>query len=107
MVMKIDLRGILEGAWNSVFVKEEIERIATRRIEICKACPHNSDYAKTHRGYSSIRPDFHCTICKCDLYMKTRCLSCECPIKKWVVEVSDEEDLKIQEKLENGQDDKN
>lgn len=102
--MKIDFKGLLEGAWNSVFVKENIEKIAEERLEICKGCSHNSDHAKKFNNYKTIRPDFHCTLCGCDLHMKTRCLSCECPIKKWLVQVSEGDDALINEKLKDDTD---
>ena len=99
--MKIDFKGILEGAWNSIFVKESIEKIAKERMDICKNCPFNSDYAKANKGYKTARIDFHCIQCGCDLHLKTRCLSCSCPLNKWLEYVSQEEEYQITTKLES------
>jgi len=99
--MKLSLKGILEGAWNSVFVKQKIEEIAGKRNEICKGCSMNSDHAKRFNKYKSFRPDFHCTVCGCDLHLKTRALSQECPLGKWVAHVSQEEEFEITKKLQS------
>jgi hypothetical protein len=99
--MKIDLKGIIEGAWNSVFVKDSIEQVHNERLKICMTCPHNSQSMKELMGYKSFRPDLHCTVCGCNLDMKTRCLACECPIKKWVAVASVEEEKQITDKLES------
>lgn len=94
--MKIDFKGLLEGAFNSIFAKKEIEAVATERIMICRTCPFNS------KNTDNKRPDEYCTDCGCNLYMKTRCMSCECPQKKWLKVLSEEEDSKLQEKLKDG-----
>jgi hypothetical protein len=95
--MKIDFKGLLEGAWNSIFVKEEIETICNNRMIICLHCDH--------RKKRTIIPfDWHCDLCGCNLEMKTRCLSCECPIKLWEAQVSEEEENKIEEKLKSQSD---
>lgn len=98
--MKIDFKGILEGAWNSVFVKDSIEKVHNERIEICNKCPYNS-VAMKENNYKSFRPDFHCTVCGCNLDMKTRCMACECPIHKWDPLTTEEEEKQIIIKLEN------
>lgn len=84
--MKIDFKGILEGAWNTVFVKESIEKVHDERMMICGSCEHKTA-KKT------------CGICGCFLEVKTRCLSCECPIKKWEAVASQKEDIEIDERL--------
>jgi hypothetical protein len=98
--MKINLKNILTGAFNSVFVKEEIERVAKERERICEQCEWYSENAKL-RGYKTVRLDSFCTDCLCNIHMKTRVLSEQCPMKKWLAEVTDEEDDKIQEMLKN------
>ena len=97
--MKVDFKGILKGAWNSIFIKEQVEKVATERMEICKVCPHNSDKKKL-TGYKSFRPDFHCTLCGCDLHLKTRCMSCECPVSKWSKQMEEKEEEEMTAKLE-------
>lgn len=103
--MKIDFKGILEGAWNSVFVKESIEKVAAERIAICRGCSKNSDHQKQYSGYKSFRPDFHCTVCGCDLHMKTRCMSCECPMHKWVAQASENDEQQIDDRLKSEEND--
>lgn len=98
--MKIDFRGIIEGAWNSVFVKESIEKIALERTTICRGCSYNSDHQKKYNNYKTFRPDFHCTVCLCDLHMKTRAMSQECPKGKWKAQMSQEEEYEVTKKLE-------
>lgn len=100
--MKINIKGILEGAWNSVFVNKEIEKIAQQRNEVCKGCIMNSDHQKKHNKYKTIRPDFHCVSCGCDLHMKTRALSQSCPLGKWEAHLSQEEEFELNKKLDNG-----
>lgn len=98
--MKLSIKGILEGTWNSIFVKKEIEEIANQRDEICRGCSMNSDHAKRFNKYKTFRPDFHCTVCGCDLHLKTRALSQECPLGKWEAHMSQEEEFELTKKLE-------
>jgi hypothetical protein len=69
-----------------------IEETSEERINICLTCPHHSKWHKT------LRPDDHCTNCGCTLAAKTKCLSCACPLNKWmaVLTEEDEETLKTQ-----------
>jgi len=100
--MKVSLKGILEGIWNSVFIKKEIEKIAKEREDICRNhCLMNSDAQKEMNNYKTFRPDFHCTVCGCDLHLKTRALSQECPLGKWKAQMSQEEELEVIKKLED------
>jgi len=52
--------------------------VSTQRMEICNACENHS---KNHS--TPLRPDDHCVDCGCNLLAKTKCLDCDCPIKKW------------------------
>lgn len=97
--MKINLKGIFEGAWNSVFVKDSVEKVHHERLSICQECPYNSTNMKANSGYKSFRPDFHCAICGCNLDMKTRCMSCECPQGKWRALLSEAEEKEMTDKL--------
>lgn len=101
--MKIDFRGLLEGAWNSVFVKESIEEVHKERLQMCEKCVYNSTVMKEQTNYKTFRPDFHCTLCGCNLDMKTRCMACECPIQKWRALISEEEENMITSKLNNNE----
>lgn len=103
--MKIDFKGIMEGVWNSLFVKESVEAVHRERLKMCLSCQYNSSEMKKVGEYKTFRPDFHCTVCGCNLDMKTRCMSCECPpeVGKWRAIMTEEEENKLTEKLkENG-----
>ena len=94
--MKLNISQIYEGWKNNLLpasdMKEEIERISKERLDICKSCPNHSSNHKT------VRPDEHCVSCGCTLSAKTKCLSCECPIFKWVAVLSDEQQDVIEDK---------
>lgn len=79
------LKQIAEGWKNNLtpaqFLDAKIIEVSNSRMEICNACEEHSSNKK---GYSSIRPDAHCTNCGCTLSAKTKCLTCECPLKKWL-----------------------
>ena len=79
MYEKVDIKGLLTGVANSIFVKEQVESIAKERIEKCNTCPYYSPNARKN-GYRSVRPDKHCIVCGCNMYLKTRYLSAHCPI---------------------------
>lgn len=87
---KIDIKGIIHGAYNSIFVKKWVEAVSNERMEVCKECPMFSENRKL-QGYETSRPDNHCTDCGCNLHMKTRCMDCECPQKKWLKVMEDAE----------------
>ena len=100
-MMKIDIKGILEGAKNSIFIKDEVEAIAKERISICRRCDFNSEVAK-EKGENILRGDEHCLKCGCNLHLKTRALSAQCPLDppKWTALATNEESMKIMEVLE-------
>lgn len=102
--MKIDFKGLMEGLKNSIFVKEEIEKLAKERTDICKGCSHNSDHQKQYNNYKTLRPDFHCTVCGCDLHMKTRCLACACPINKWLAQMTEDEEIQLDMQIKKEED---
>lgn len=78
----MSLGQIYEG-WKNHLLPEErdkafIEHVANVRMDICNSC---EEHSKNHK---SIRPDAHCVECGCTLLAKTKCLTCECPLKKWM-----------------------
>lgn len=78
--MHFDFKGIMEGAFNSIFVRAKIEEIADERQLMCNACPHNSvNKKKVDPKFHPINPLPHCTLCGCNLHMKTRSMSQVCP----------------------------
>lgn len=104
--MTFKIKHIIEGIANSIFVKEEVEKIAEERYEICKVCPKNSKVIKEGRKdpsvvteagpyYSESRPDEHCSMCACNIHAKIRSLHTHCPINKWDEVASKEEAAKI------------
>ena len=90
---------IFEGFRNKLIppaaLKKEIDRVGGERMDICNRCPNNSAVAKQMSNYVTIRPDVHCTICLCNLDAKSKCLSCQCPINKWLSVVTAEVDDQI------------
>jgi hypothetical protein len=84
---------IYEGWRNNLFppekLKEVIEQTSTSRMDICNNCEHVSTKHKT------IRIDVHCTNCGCTLAAKTKCLSCSCPLKKWVALITQDQEEEI------------
>lgn len=98
--MKFNVKHILEGITNSIFVKEEVEKIANQRKEICNVCPKNSENSDKEffdpgKYYSTKRPDVHCTSCACNLHAKLRSLHTSCPIEKWTAVATLQESAKI------------
>ena len=100
--MKVNIKHILEGIKNSVFVKEEVENIANERYSICKACPKVStakDDSLKGEYYNKIRPDEHCTVCACILHAKVRSLHTHCPLDKWDAVATKDEAVEITKAL--------
>ena len=97
----INFGQVLEG-WRNKLVppsnlKQLIEITAEQRLKVCGACHYHS---KNHR---SVRPDAHCTNCGCTLEAKTRCLSCRCPLDKWIEVATSEQDQEINKAIRDGQ----
>lgn len=91
----INFGQIYEG-WKNMLVpsselKDTIEKVSAERMAICNDCPFHSKHHPSNVPYD------HCTDCGCMLKAKTACLSCECPKKYWMAEMTDaqeEHDLK-------------
>lgn len=102
----MSLQEVWEGWRNHLLppehLREAIISTAKERLAVCKRCEHSSQNAR-RRGYHSLRPDIHCTICGCNLLSKTKCLSCYCPIGRWgsVVSEGEESEMKITMKEED------
>jgi hypothetical protein len=80
----MSLSQIYEG-WKNHLLPEErnkafIEHVSQERNNICVQC---SEHSYNKPEYTTVRPDAHCTNCGCTLAAKTKCLTCECPLKKW------------------------
>jgi len=85
----MSLRQIYEGWKNNLLPEERqkafIGHVSQERLAICKVCKHHS------KNHTSMRPDAHCVECGCTLSAKTKCLTCECPLKKWIAQQMPEE----------------
>jgi hypothetical protein len=62
-------------------LNQQVIDVSTERMSICNSCEEHSSNKK---DYKTIRPDAHCTNCGCTLAAKTKCLTCECPLRKWM-----------------------
>ena len=65
---------IIEGYWNLLFKKEDLEPLAQRRIGICLL---------NECGYFTAFSGGWCKDCKCFIEAKARCTECKCPRAKW------------------------
>lgn len=85
---------------NSIFKREDVEEIAKRRMDICKAC---DTYIEDDKGclVPGTAPCCNQELggCGCSLTFKTRSLSSDCPKGHWKAEVSQEEEDLINQKL--------
>jgi len=95
----MELSKIYEG-WRNKLVppaelKDVIEKVSSERMDVCNTCEHHSENAKK-KGFSSMRPDIHCTNCGCTLSAKTKCLSCACPLDKWKAVLTDKQEQEIE-----------
>ena len=98
------LSEIYEGWRNKLLPPEELKEVikatSEERINICLTCPHHSENKKkTDPKYKTIRPDHHCTYCGCTLSAKTSCLSCRCPLNKWIEKVTQEQEEELKKDL--------
>jgi hypothetical protein len=101
--MHFDFKGILEGAFNSVFINKEIEKVSEYRLEICNNCPNFSENRKKNDpNFSTIRPDEFCTLCGCNTKMKSRSLAQICPDNppRWEAIMNQQDEWKIDVRLE-------
>ena len=73
-------------------MRTAIIETSNERMRICKQCEFHS---ANRKDYKTIRPDAHCTHCGCTLSAKTKCLSCECPLQKWIAVVTQEQEEQI------------
>lgn len=91
----MDLSKIYEGWKNNYFppehLKEVIKNAQTHRLEVCSTCPENS----VNKKEATLRWDDHCTNCGCTLSAKTACLTCSCPLDKWVEILTEEQHEEI------------
>ena len=79
---------ILEGIFNKIFKKADVEHIAAERMEICSTCPELDT-----EGSKCMVPGTGpcCGLCGCSLSLKTRALSASCDDKRWEAVLSENE----------------
>lgn len=77
------LRHLIEGWRNNILPPRDkadlINQVSQSRMNKCNQCEKHS---KNHS--TPLRPDDHCVECGCNLNAKTKCLDCDCPLKKWL-----------------------
>lgn len=73
---------IFEGFWNFLFKKRKIEKIARKRMDVCRKCPE-IDYVGTKCEVKGTHPC--CGICGCSLAFKIRSIDedNDCPMGYW------------------------
>jgi hypothetical protein len=98
--MKINFSQIYEGWKNNLFpaenMRDYIKQVSDERMAICEEC----DLISTK--HQTIRRDVHCTDCGCMLIAKTKCLSCDCPLKKWEAVMANQEEEEALKKEVHG-----
>mgnify|MGYP003352778275 CR=1 FL=1 len=78
--MKIDFKKIVEGITNSIFVKEEVEKIAQYRESRCNRCEYMSKNVERLTSTKMGRKDKFCTDCGCNIHLATRSMAKGCPL---------------------------
>lgn len=93
----LDFGKIYEGWRNKLVPPEQlkslIKQTSEERLNICAKCPHHS------KNHKTVRPDAHCTYCGCTLSAKTACLSCKCPINKWMEVLNEKQEEQIKKQI--------
>ncbi len=89
---------IFEGIKNSIFTNDHVEEIASQRMDICNSCPF-LDIQGVHCYVPGTKPC--CSECGCSLKFKTRSLSSECPKNFWNAILTEDEENKLNDKLNN------
>jgi hypothetical protein len=85
---------------NSVFKKEHVEEIAEARMAVCFTCQlYTQDDAGCMVAGTAPCCDERQGGCGCSLKFKIRSLSSECPLGKWKAELTQEEEDKLNQKL--------
>jgi hypothetical protein len=109
--MKLNLSHILEGWRNHLLppakLREVIEQTSNERLEICRACEHNSEVIRSNgkTPTQNWRKDEHCDICACPLMQKTKALHSFCPLNppKWGPVATDSQSMEINQALEDAE----
>lgn len=79
-------KSIFRGLYNTLifkFLSKENKALILKRREICNGCNFMSENIKKYAPYNSNRIDKHCSLCKCNINLKTACLQCKCGIETY------------------------
>lgn len=89
-------KSILEGIRNDIFKKDDVEKVAALRMEICNSCEHID-----REGSKCYVPGTQpcCGLCGCKLAWKTRSLSEKCDIDKWEDLLNEEEESELYDNI--------
>lgn len=94
---------IVEGITNSIFKKEDVEKVAAARLAICIECPSKLYTHDDSKGCIAPGTSPCCNLslggCGCSLGFKTRSLSATCEKGHWDAELSQQEEDKLNAKL--------
>jgi hypothetical protein len=96
-----DRNKIVEGIANIVFVNQEVEKIASERVAICKSnkCGHYDQTGSSPKAYIKGSPS--CGICGCNIRALTHSLHSECSLTElgqaplWEAVMTEEEENSI------------
>ena len=91
---------IFEGVKNTIFKQGDVELIANERWKICKNC----EFLDT-KGDKCLMPGTQpcCGECGCSMGFKLRALSSSCPKDKWFAIMTEEEEDKLNDRLDGNQ----
>jgi hypothetical protein len=87
---------ILEGIYNSVFLKHKYKKVVKARAAICKGCEHY-DIVGTSCIMKGTQPC--CGACGCSLKFKQHSLSSGCDLGKWKPVLTEEEEDAFNNKI--------
>jgi len=89
---------IAEGVKNLLIKSKHVEEVAAHRLSICNDC----DFIDKE-GSDCVAPGTQpcCKKCGCCLAVKTRCMSCKCPMDMWVEMMDKEVWLELKNNIDN------
>lgn len=83
---------------NRIFKDEHVEAVFLERMVECDKC-ENKDMEGSKCAISGTQPC--CALCGCSLNLKLRSLASECPAKKWLAVVDQQEEDMIRQQILN------
>jgi hypothetical protein len=91
---------ILEGIKNRIFKQEHVEEIFEERLAICQKC---IEYDLEGKNCYVPGTQPCCGECGCSLALKLRSLSSECGLDRWDATLTEEEEDRLNEQLQDKQ----